>query len=114
MTLFLLHPLLAGLALASLAIPIAIHLLFRQRPRVVALPSMMFLQKKKNQTMRRIRLRHWFLLLCRCLVLLLLGLAMARPTLRSKFFSIDQEAPLGVAFVIDDSASMAMPSAMTR
>lgn len=108
MSLVLLHPWIAALGVGAIAIPIAIHLLLRQRPRVVSLPSLMFLRKSQVQTIRQLRIRHWILLACRAFLLALLALALARPTLKSSLLSIDQEAPLAVAFVIDTSASMSL------
>lgn len=106
MTLNLLHPLLAGLAAAAVIVPILIHLLLRQRPKTVLFPAMMLLRKREVQTIRRLRLQHWLLLILRCALLLLLGLALARPTLRSAGLSIDQEAPIAAVMIIDNSPSM--------
>ncbi len=106
MSLSLLHPLLAGLAAAAIIVPILIHLLLRQRPKTVLFPAMMLLRKREVQTIRRLRLQHWLLLLLRCALLLFLGLALARPTLRSAGLSIDQEAPIAAVMIIDNSPSM--------
>jgi hypothetical protein len=108
MMLSLLHPLLAGVALAAISLPIIIHLLLRQRPKTVIFPALLLLRPKQVQTIRRLKLRHWLLLLIRCALLALFGLALARPTLRSSLLSIDQEAPIAAAFIIDDSPSMSL------
>src|SRR5262245_21105846 len=96
---------LAGLG--AVAIPILIHLIQRERKRVVMFPSLMFLQRIPYQSVRRRRIRHWALLAMRCAAIALLVLAFARP-----FF---QESDLAAAAVggarevvvlLDTSASM--------
>jgi Aerotolerance regulator N-terminal/von Willebrand factor type A domain len=74
---FLAPAFLAGLA--ALAIPVAIHLIHRERKVVVEFPSLMFLHKISHQSVRRQKLRHLLLLALRCLALLLLVAAFARP-----------------------------------
>jgi hypothetical protein len=108
MTLSLLHPLLAGLALSAVAIPIVIHLLLRQQPKTVIFPALVLLKPRQVQTIRRLKLRHWLLLFLRAALLAVLGLALARPTLRSSMLSIDQEAPLAAVMIVDDSPSMGL------
>jgi len=76
---FLVPAFLAGLA--ALAIPVAIHLVYRQRHVSVAFPSLMFLRKVPFRSMRRQRLRDRALFALRCLGLALLALAFARPFL---------------------------------
>ena len=74
----------AGLALAgvaAVAIPIIIHLLFRQRRRPIEWGAMRFLLEAYRRSRHRMRLEQWLLLAVRCLVLALLGLALARPLL---------------------------------
>ncbi|MEE2776496.1 MAG: BatA domain-containing protein [Acidobacteriota bacterium] len=101
-----LAPLFLG-ALALLAIPIVIHLQRRNRSRVVAFPSLMFLRQIEKASVRRRRIRHWSLLMLRLAALLLLVMAFARPLL-------DADAPAASAFaegrervvVLDASYSM--------
>lgn len=106
MTLDFLHPGILGLGAAAVAVPILIHLLLRQKPRTVLFPALLLVKKKQRQTIRRLRIRHWLLLALRCALLLLLGLALARPTLRSSLLAMDQAAPIGAILVFDDSPSM--------
>ncbi len=68
---------LAGLAL--LAIPVLIHLAQKQQHSATRFPSLMFLERIPRKQKRRFEIRDWLLLLLRCLVLLLLALAFARP-----------------------------------
>ena len=74
---FLAPLLLAGLA--ALAIPVIVHLVQRERKRVIEFPSLMFLRKIPYQSVRRRAIRHWPLLLMRCLAFALIVLAFARP-----------------------------------
>jgi len=106
MTISLLHPLLAAAGLAAIAVPVIIHLLLRQKPKQIQFPALFLLKKKQTQTIRRLKIQNWLLLLLRCLVLLLLGLAIARPTVRSSLFALDQQAPIFGVMIFDDSPSM--------
>src|SRR3954469_7713097 len=67
----------AGLLLAS--IPIIIHLLNRRRFKTIDWAAMDFLLRAMRKNRRRVRFEQWLLLAVRCSVLLLLGLALARP-----------------------------------
>ncbi len=74
----LLAPLfLAGLT--ALAVPILVHLVRREERTAVVFPSLMFLRRLPTHERRRRTIRHWWLLSLRCLALLLLCLAFARP-----------------------------------
>ena len=59
------------LGLGAIVIPILVHLIQRERKRVVEFPSLMFLQRIPYQSVRRRRLRHWFLLLMRAAAIVL-------------------------------------------
>src|SRR5690606_22457884 len=76
---FLVPAFLAGLL--ALGIPIAIHLSRRQAREPVQFPSLMFLKNIPQQTEERRQIHRWPLLLLRCLAILLLVLAFARPFL---------------------------------
>ena len=95
------------LASAAIAVPIVVHLIQRERSRVVQFPSLMFVQKIPYQSVRRRRIRHWSLLLMRCAALLLIVLAFARPFLKRE---VAAAAALGgtreVVILLDHSASM--------
>jgi hypothetical protein len=67
------------LGLGAIAIPILIHLIQRERKRVVMFPSLMFLQRIPYQSVRRRRIRHWFLLAMRVAAIALIVIAFARP-----------------------------------
>jgi hypothetical protein len=94
-------------ALATLAIPIVIHLTQRERKQIVEFPSLMFLEKIPYQSVRRRRIRDWPLLAMRLAAILLIVLAFARP-----FFDRPLEAlsnvsgPREVVILLDRSYSM--------
>jgi hypothetical protein len=69
----------AGASVAAVAVPILIHLLFRQRFRIVEWAAMRFLQVTKKKSRRRID--RWLLLALRVLAVLLplLGMMAATP-----------------------------------
>src|SRR5437660_7435719 len=75
-------PILTGLlttvavAAGAASIPIIIHLLNRNRFRVVTWAAMRFLLAAQRKNARRMRLEQFLLLACRCLLLFLLALAM--------------------------------------
>ena len=66
-------------SLLAIVLPIVVHLVQRERRRIVAFPSLMFLRKIPNQSVKRRAIRHWPLLLLRVLAFVLLALAFARP-----------------------------------
>lgn len=95
------------LGLLAIAVPVFIHLFRREKSRLVAFPSLMFLQRIPYRSVRQQRIRHWVLLLVRSLALALLALAFARPLLRSGVAA----SPAGdsrrdVALLVDRSFSM--------
>src|ERR1700722_9292993 len=73
--------LLAGVA--AIAAPILIHLLMRQRPRRMKWAAMRFLEAVVRRNERRLRVEDWLLLALRCLLLVLLAVALARPAFRA-------------------------------
>jgi hypothetical protein len=64
-----------------LALPVLIHLVQRHRSNGIKFPSLMFLKQIPLREKRRLEIRNWLLLLLRCLLLLLIVLAFARPFL---------------------------------
>src|SRR2546427_10377281 len=60
-------------------VPVLVHLVRRTRAPRIQFPSLMFLRKIEQKTIRRRKLRNLMLLLVRCAALLLLALAFARP-----------------------------------
>jgi hypothetical protein len=76
-----LNPILAGLGLAAVSIPIIIHLLMRRRRKPVMWAAMRFLLEAYRQHRRRLRLEQFLLLAARCLLIALVALALGRPLL---------------------------------
>lgn len=82
---FINQPVLWMAALA--AIPVILHFLLRHKPRKLIFPALRLLQLRKKTNIRRLRLKHIWLLLLRIAVIVLLVLAIARPTLPSANYS---------------------------
>src|ERR1044072_3803868 len=61
------------------ALPVLAHLVRRTRAVKLEFPSLMFLRRIEQKTIRKRRLRNLLLLALRCAALLLLALAFARP-----------------------------------
>lgn len=78
-----LHPALAITAAALVAVPIIIHILMRRRRRPFQWAAMRFLLEAYRRQRRRLQLEQLLLLLTRCLVVLLIGLALGRPLLEA-------------------------------
>ena len=78
MSSFFLHPGLLWLG-ALVGVPILIYLINRQRYRRRKWAAMEFLLKALKKSRRRLQVQNLLLLLIRCLVVLLLALAVARP-----------------------------------
>ncbi len=91
-------------ASAAVAVPIVIHLLFRQRARRVEIGTIHFLRVVLQDQARRRKIRRWLLLALRTAGVLLLALLFARPFWRApETLGSEREAVV----LIDRSASMA-------
>ncbi|MCX7823992.1 MAG: BatA domain-containing protein [Verrucomicrobiae bacterium] len=93
--------------LAAIAAPIIIHLLNRQRFRVVRWGAMMFLRESLKKARRKLRIQHWLLLLVRVLILALLALALARPLVKTAFTASLGHGRTDMVLVLDCSFSTA-------
>ena len=67
----------AGAALAS--IPIIIHILNRRRFKTIHWAAMEYLLQAMRKNRRRLKFEQWLLLAMRCMLIFLMGLALARP-----------------------------------
>jgi Aerotolerance regulator N-terminal/von Willebrand factor type A domain len=95
------------MGLAALSIPVLIHLIQRERKRVVEFPSLMFLRKIPYQSVRRRRIRDWLLLAMRLAALALIVLAFARPFFkRSELAAAAQNGAREAVILVDASYSM--------
>ncbi len=96
--------LLGGLAIVG---PIIVHLIRRSTKEQTPFSSLMFLQPTPPRVTRRSRLENLWLLLLRCLVILLLALSFGRP-----FFQQAAQPPVSAGarkravILVDTSASM--------
>ncbi len=99
-----LNGVLLGGAVAG-AVPLAIHLLNRNRTRIVRWGAMQLLQADPKQKRRDIELEQIILLLLRISIPILLALCMARPIASSLKASV-HSAPASIVLILDDSASM--------
>jgi hypothetical protein len=105
MPFLLAHPVAAWL-LPAVTLPILFHLFFRLRRQVREFPSLMFFLRIDPRLSAKRKIHEWLILLLRCLFLLLLILALARPLLGLKSSS-ENVARL---ILIDNSGSMAAPT----
>jgi len=104
---YFLNPLLLFGA-AAISVPIVIHLLNRRRTRRVEWAAMRFLRASIEKNERRLEIEDLILLALRCLLLILLALALARPTLRGALGSLGNLGltPSTALILLDNSYSM--------
>jgi len=96
---------LAGLG--ALAIPVLVHLIQRERKRVVEFPSLMFVRRIPYQSVRRRRIRHWGLLALRLAAIALIVAAFARPFWpQGAAATVAASGAREVVILLDHSASM--------
>src|SRR3954469_14271203 len=97
----------AGTLLAS--IPIIIHLLNRRRFKTVPWAAMEYLLQAMRKNRRKLKFEQWLLLAMRCLLLMLMGVALARPVGcdSTTIASLGGQRTALHVFVIDNSYSMA-------
>ncbi len=93
------------------AIPIIIHLITRQKAKIVLFSTLRFLKELKNQQIRRLKIRQILLLILRTLIILLLIVAFARPTLKGRLGgNVHSVAKTTVVLILDNSLSMGIES----
>ncbi len=93
--------------LLAAAIPLAIHLFFRRRPRPTPFPAIDFLLRARKETQRRLRLKKLLLFTARTLLLAAVAAALARPHARQAAGAAPiAVGPRATAIVLDASASM--------
>lgn len=102
-------PALAWAGVALVSVPVAIHLLSRWRRKPQPWGAMRFLLEAYRKQKRRMHLEQWLLLLLRCLIVLLLGLALARPLMEGAlgaWLGGRDSRGQTVNLVIDDAMSL--------
>src|SRR5262245_31761564 len=67
------------LGLTAVAVPVIVHLVRRTRAPRVEFPSLMFVRRIPQRTIRRRRMQNWLLFMLRCLAFMLLVFAFVRP-----------------------------------
>src|SRR3954453_23677032 len=80
---FLLNPLLAVIGGLAVSVPIIIHLLNKRKCERVVWGAMRFLKISVEQNQRRLQIEDMLLLALRCLLLFILGITLARCTVKS-------------------------------
>lgn len=95
---------------AALTVPLVIHLFHRSRPKHIYWGAMHLLEEALLENKRRLNLENLLLLLIRCLIPALLALSMARPVF-TRFAELLGSGSSSIAFVLDDSYSMAAVNA---
>lgn len=100
----------AGAGLVSL--PILIHILNRRRFKIVHWAAMEYLLQAMRKNRRRLKFEQWILLAARCLIMVLIGAALARPLgcrEQSMAGMLGQNTGMHV-LIVDNSYSMAYES----
>jgi hypothetical protein len=92
-------------ALAA-ALPVLVHLVRRTRAVRVQFPSLMFLRRIEQKSIRQRRLRNLLLLALRCAALLLLAIAFARPYFTGAGKAAASSTQSSSVILIDASYSM--------
>jgi len=72
-----------GLGGLLLLVPIVLHFLMRPKPKDIVFPALRFLKARQQSNTSSMRIRHFLLLLMRCLLLGLVALALAGPSVAS-------------------------------
>jgi hypothetical protein len=72
----------------------------------VIFPALRLIRERHKRSKKQLKIKNWLLLAARMLLLALMALALARPTLNSETSLGDQEVPTALALVFDTSMSM--------
>ena len=80
------HLIVLGLGGLLMAIPVVMHLMMQPKPKPLTFPAIRFVQAMQRTSQRSLRLRHWLLLLLRCLLILAVAAAFAQPSTTSAAF----------------------------
>jgi hypothetical protein len=104
--------LLFGLLLVG--VPILVHLIMRQKPRLLPFPAFRFLKQKHLINRRKLRLQHWLLLALRMLLIGVIVLGLARPRLAGQllprfaraWLGAGTDRPVSAVFVFDTGYHM--------
>ncbi len=92
--------------IGALAAPILVHLVRRTRARKVQFPALVFVRQVPQRTIRRRTLQNVLLMLLRCLAILLIVIAFARPFFSGHSSAKQPNAAGATVILLDDSLSM--------
>ncbi len=92
-----------GLGLA--AIPVILHFLLRSRPKKLMFPALQLIIVRRRNNVRRLRIRHLWLLLLRILVIALLVLAITRPSLPAANYGLNRRETLVLLAIVFSTAA---------
>ncbi len=95
------------LALGALAftVPLAIHLLFRNKFEIIDWGAMRFLESVVRVNRRRMQLKNLLLLLLRCAIPILLAFCLARPVITG-WKTLPGDEPVSMVLALDTSYSL--------
>ena len=97
-------------AVASVAVPVLLHLISRREPKRVVFPSVRFLTKTYESNRTKLRVRRWWLLALRMAALAALAIALARPAIHQSlsitWLTIGLIGLVGLALLVLATVSM--------
>ncbi len=95
--------------LAAAAIPLIIHLISMRQTKEIEFSSIRFLKEMKHDSIRKLKIKQWLLVLIRMLIILLLVLMLARPSTKGIISTwMGGEVDSRAVILIDNSASMSL------
>ncbi len=99
--------------LAAIGLPIFVHLLQQYKQTPTPFSSLMFFERRTQSSIKHRRLKYLLLFAIRCLLILLLALAFARPYIHSNAMA-RAGAGTNFVFALDNSFSMRQGDRFTR
>src|SRR4029079_2623231 len=94
------------LGAAALAAPILVHLVRRTRARKIQFPALVFVRQVPQRTIRRRTIQNLLLMIIRCLAIILIVIAFARPFFSGRSAAKTPSGAGATVILIDDSLSM--------
>lgn len=95
-------------AAGAAAAPVVIHLVLRNRPKRIVLPTMRFVKKTHRESVSMLKLRHLLLLAMRMAAIILLAALIARARVSAPAGLTGRRDPVAAVFVVDNSGSMSL------
>ncbi len=89
--------------LGAVIVPIIIHLLLREKPKPVTIPTFAFIQRAVQQSRASCKLVNILLLCSRILVLACIGLALSRPVWLDSPFKESGKGKVAAVIILDNS-----------